>query len=62
MQWTSGRASAQRWLRSWGRHFLKPDSNGFTDKKENEIFLIFREIQMGFVRKPYMRKGFMNLY
>ncbi len=71
-RWTSGRASAQRWLRSWGRHFFyhfcytqphpeieTPDSSGFTDKKENEIFLIYREIQMGFVRKPYMRKGFL---
>jgi hypothetical protein len=28
-----------------------------TDKKENEIFLIYKEIQMGSVAKPYMKKG-----
>jgi hypothetical protein len=27
-----------------------------TGKKENEIFLIYKEIQMGAVAKPYMRK------
>ncbi len=30
-----------------------------TDKKENEIFLIYKEIQMGSVAKLYMRKGFL---
>ncbi len=29
------------------------------DKKENEIFLIFKEIQEGTVAKSYMRKGFL---
>jgi hypothetical protein len=29
-----------------------------TDKKENQIFLIYREIQNGAVAKSYMRKGF----
>jgi hypothetical protein len=29
------------------------------DKKENEIFLICKEIQMGSVAKPYIRKGFL---
>ncbi len=28
-------------------------------KKEKEIFLIFKEIQMGSVAKSYMRKGFL---
>ncbi len=28
-----------------------------TDKKENKIFLIYKEIQMGGVVKSYMRKG-----
>jgi len=28
-----------------------------TDKKENEIFLIYKEIQKGSVAKSYMRKG-----
>jgi hypothetical protein len=31
----------------------------FTDKKENHVFLIFREIQSGAVAKSYMRKGFL---
>ncbi len=30
-----------------------------TDKKENEIFLIYKEIKMGSVAKSYMRKGFL---
>jgi hypothetical protein len=29
----------------------------YTDEKENKIFLIYKEIQMGAVAKPYMRKG-----
>jgi hypothetical protein len=30
-----------------------------TDKKENQIFLIFREVQSGAVAKSYTRKGFL---
>ncbi len=30
-----------------------------TDKKENKIFLIYREIQIGSGPKSYMRKGFL---
>ncbi len=30
-----------------------------TDKEENQIFLIFKEIQSGAVTKSYMRKGFL---
>jgi hypothetical protein len=30
-----------------------------TDKKENKIFLIYKEIQMGSGAKSYMRKGFL---
>jgi hypothetical protein len=30
-----------------------------TDKKENQIFLIYKEIQSGTVVKSYMRKGFL---
>jgi hypothetical protein len=30
-----------------------------TDKKENQIFLIYDEIQNGGVEKSYMRKGFL---
>jgi hypothetical protein len=29
-----------------------------TDKNENQIFLIYKEIQSGAVAKSYMRKGF----
>ncbi len=31
----------------------------YTDKKENKIFLIHKEIQSGAVAKSYMRKGFL---
>jgi hypothetical protein len=30
-----------------------------TDKKENKIFLIYKEIHSGAVAKSYMRKGFL---
>jgi hypothetical protein len=30
----------------------------YTDKKENQIFLICKEIQNGAVAKSYMKKGF----
>jgi hypothetical protein len=30
-----------------------------TDKKEKQIFLIYKEIQNGAVAKSYMRKGFL---
>ena len=32
---------------------------GSNDKKENQIFLIFKEIQNGEVEKSYMREGFL---
>jgi hypothetical protein len=32
---------------------------GYTDKKENQIFLKYKEIQNGEVAKSYMRKGFL---
>jgi hypothetical protein len=31
----------------------------YTDKKENQIFLTYEEIQSGAVAKSYMRKGFL---
>jgi hypothetical protein len=31
----------------------------YTDKKENQIFLIYKEIQNGAVAKSYMRKGYL---
>ncbi len=42
---------------SFGSHARK--YTACTDKKENEIFLIFKEMQMGSVAKSYMRKGFL---
>ncbi len=30
-----------------------------TDKKDNKIFLLYEEIQMGSGAKSYMRKGFL---
>jgi hypothetical protein len=34
-------------------------ANEYTDKKENEIFLLYKEIQNGAVGKSYVRKGFL---
>jgi hypothetical protein len=31
----------------------------YTDKKENKLFLIYKEIQTGAVAKSYKRKGFL---
>ena len=31
----------------------------YTDEKENQIFLIYKEIQSGAAAKSYMRKGFL---
>jgi hypothetical protein len=31
----------------------------YTDNKENKIFLVYKEIQMGASAKSYMRKGFL---
>jgi hypothetical protein len=31
----------------------------YTDKKENQIFLIYKETLSGAVAKSYMRKGFL---
>jgi hypothetical protein len=31
----------------------------YTDRKENQIFLIYKEIQSGSVAKSYMRKDFL---
>ncbi len=31
----------------------------YTDKKENQIFLMYKEIQNGADEKSYMRKGFL---
>ncbi len=39
-----------------------PARCSYTDKKENEIFLISKEIQMGSVAKSYMRKDSLIQY
>ncbi len=36
-----------------------PVDSYYADKEENEIFLIYKEIQMGSVVQSYMRKGFL---
>ncbi len=41
------------------RRKTKKEERICTDRKENEIFLIYKEIQMGAVAKSYMRKGFL---
>jgi hypothetical protein len=33
--------------------------SGYTDKKQNQIFLIYKEIQSGAVAKSNTRKGFL---
>jgi hypothetical protein len=33
---------------------------GWIDKKENKIFLIYKEIQMGTGAKSYMKRGFLH--
>ncbi len=41
---------------AWGTKYIYLEYH--TDKKDNEIFLISKEIQMVSVAKSYMRKGF----
>ncbi len=42
-------------LKAWGIAYVY--SWGYTDKKENQIFLIYKEIQGGAVAKSYMTNG-----
>jgi hypothetical protein len=37
----------------------RPSVEAYTDKKEYQIFLIYKEIQNGAVANSYMRKGFL---
>ncbi len=39
--------------------FYEHGSKRYTDKKENQNFLTYKEIQSGAVAKSYMRKGFL---
>jgi hypothetical protein len=50
-----GRVSLQLRSCSWSWAWREK----YTDKKENEIFLICKEIQMRSVAKSFMRKGFL---
>jgi hypothetical protein len=40
-------------------HYHRPGCGPITDKKENQIFLIYKEIQMVSGAKSYMSKGFL---
>jgi hypothetical protein len=40
---------------------LVPITSLYTDKKENQIFLIYKEIQNGAVAKSYMTNGHLIL-
>ncbi len=40
-------------------HRYAPLRGRYTVKKENQVFLIYQEIQNGAVAKSYMRKGFL---
>jgi hypothetical protein len=41
--------------------YVTSEAGKYTDKKENQIFLIYKEIQSEAVAKSYMRKGFLKL-
>jgi hypothetical protein len=44
------------WLPQWRTEFAV-DNYSYTDKKENQIFLIYKEILNGAVAKSYMTNG-----
>jgi hypothetical protein len=52
-------APDQKNIRKAWKYVAKHNQATCTDKKENQIFLIYREIQSGAVAKSYMRKGFL---
>jgi hypothetical protein len=57
--WPEAPGGEQAWLTTW--LMLLPDIKAIyinTDKKENQIFLIYKEMLSGAVAKSYMRKGF----
>ncbi len=41
------------------KNYVPVSLDVYTDKKENQIFHIFKEIQSGAVAKSYIRKGFL---
>jgi hypothetical protein len=44
---------------SEARDFCTESESYHTDKKDNQIFLMYNQIQNGAVAKSYMRKGFL---
>jgi hypothetical protein len=44
---------------SEARDFCTEAESYLTDKKENQIFLIYKEIQNGAIAKSFMMKGFL---
>jgi hypothetical protein len=60
--WTRNEVSAKcciEWITIIRTHWNGCIPGIYTDKKENQIFLIYKEIQSGAVTKSYMRKGFL---
>ncbi len=50
------------WKQNYSKRFRKTKLSckaKHTNKKENQIFLIYKEIQNGAVAKSFMRKGFL---
>jgi hypothetical protein len=45
--------------RSWERAGVREKLESYTDKKENQIFRIYKEIQNGSVAKSYMTNGYL---
>ncbi len=46
-------------LRCTSMRSVRVANRAYTDKKEKQIFLIYKEIHSGAVAKSYMRKGFL---
>ncbi len=56
-KWNNEKVEYQAFLLSYG--LPPPPHASYTYKKENQIVLIYKEIQSGAVAKSYMRKGFL---
>ncbi len=59
VHWTWGGCGPGQLSLSGGRKHIERVQAHYTDKKENEIFPIYEEIQSGAVVKSYMREGFL---
>ncbi len=58
--WEYYLASFCWWISSSCENHCTLVSSYYTDQKENQIFLIYKEIQSGAVAKSYMGKGFLK--